>query len=189
MLKGLIVDLAEIALRAAGNAFIESFLGGFGGIFGGGGGGAFSTPTVFTAQGAAFKPGGVMARNIKRYARGGIVDSPEAFAFARGLGVIGEAGPEAILPLARLASGELGVKALLPRAGGEVRPAGTSVTNVFNIDARGAGREGLREVMALIRTLQGEIVQVHRSIPGIALATVLDSRRRGGNIARAFGAR
>ncbi len=34
------------------------------------------------------------------FARGGIVDTPEAFAFARGLGIMGEAGPEAILPLA-----------------------------------------------------------------------------------------
>ncbi len=42
-----------------------------------------------------------MARNIKAFARGGIVDTPEAFAFAEGLGIMGEAGPEAILPLAR----------------------------------------------------------------------------------------
>ncbi len=55
-----------------------------------------------------------MARNIKAFARGGIVDTPEAFAFAHGLGIMGEAGPEAILPLARARSGELGVKALLP---------------------------------------------------------------------------
>ncbi len=60
------------------------------------------------AKGGAFEPGlravqlrqavGVMARNIKAFARGGIVDTPEAFAFADGLGVMGEAGPEAILP-------------------------------------------------------------------------------------------
>ena len=189
VLKGLIVDLAEIALRAAGNAFIESFLSGFGGIFGGGGGGAFSTPTVFTAQGAAFKPGGVMARNIKRYARGGIVDSPEAFAFAHGLGVMGEAGPEAILPLARLASGELGVKALPPRAGGDAPPAGPSVTNVFNIDARSADRQGLRELTAVVRVLAARVEYNERTDAARAINAVLDSRRRGGNIARAFGAR
>ncbi len=63
-----------------------------------------------------------MARNLKAFAQaGGIVDTPEAFAFADGLGVMGEAGPEAILPLARARSGELGVRAMIggrPEAGG-----------------------------------------------------------------------
>ncbi|MEE8500309.1 MAG: hypothetical protein V3S27_07015, partial [Kiloniellales bacterium] len=81
MLKGLIVDLAEIALRAAGNKFLDLILGGLGGLFGPSGPGPGAGPPIRLAQGAAFKPGGVMARNIKRYARGGIVDSPEAFAF------------------------------------------------------------------------------------------------------------
>ena len=61
-----------------------------------------------------------MARNIKEFARGGIVDTPEAFAFARGLGIMGEDGPEAILPLARMSSGELGVLAAMTRVGGDV---------------------------------------------------------------------
>ncbi len=103
VLKGLALDMAEIALKTAGNALLESILGG---LLGGGGPGPLPDPAGFAesftfGRGAAFEPGGVMARNIKAFARGGIVDTPEAFAFARGLGVIGEAGPEAILPLAR----------------------------------------------------------------------------------------
>ena len=118
MLKGLALDMAEIALRAAGNAVLGSILGGlFGGVganaFGGSGvPGAFDALTFgdsgFSpsfAKGAAFAPGSVMARNLKEFARGGIVDTPEAFAFADGLGIMGEAGPEAILPLARARSG------------------------------------------------------------------------------------
>jgi phage-related minor tail protein len=40
---------------------------------------------------------------------GGVYSSPRMFAFANG-GVFGEAGPEAIMPLKRSASGKLGVE-------------------------------------------------------------------------------
>jgi hypothetical protein len=39
-----------------------------------------------------------------------IVDKPTLFAFAKGAGVMGEAGAEAIMPLARTGSGDLGVR-------------------------------------------------------------------------------
>ena len=41
---------------------------------------------------------------------GQIVNSPTAFAFAHGMGLMGEAGPEAIMPLTRMPGGDLGVK-------------------------------------------------------------------------------
>ncbi len=41
-----------------------------------------------------------------------VVNSPTMFAFAKGAGLMGEAGPEAIMPLARAADGSLGVRAL-----------------------------------------------------------------------------
>ncbi len=137
VLKGLIVDLAEIALRAAGNKFLDLILGGLGSLFGAGGGraatagtsipggiGGFAQGAAFgpggrflsLGQGAAFGPGGRFLSLAKGGAfMGAIVDTPTAFRFARGVGVMGEAGPEAVLPLTRLASGELGVKALMPR--------------------------------------------------------------------------
>ncbi len=130
VLKGLALDMAEIALKAAGNALLESILGGLLGGLGGGIGGF--------AKGAAFAHDGVMARNLKEFARGGIVDTPEAFAFAHGLGIMGEAGPEAILPLARARSGELGVRAMIggrPAAGGSGGPA---AIHRFSNDAPGA---------------------------------------------------
>ena len=48
------------------------------------------------------------------FRRGGIIDSPEFFSFARErpVGVAGEAGPEAIIPLARARNGVLGVRQL-----------------------------------------------------------------------------
>lgn len=55
--------------------------------------------------------GGVyQSASLSRYS-GSVVDRPTFFAFARGAGVMGEAGPEAILPLRRGADGKLGVVA------------------------------------------------------------------------------
>jgi len=69
---------------------------------------AFSMPAL-AANGAYFSNG------IAAFARGGIVGSPTLFQFANGgttqTGLMGEAGPEAIMPLSRGAGGKLGVNA------------------------------------------------------------------------------
>jgi len=75
---------------------------------------------LFTATNPAL--GGVTP-----FAKGGVVAAPTYFPMGRGLGVAGEAGPEAILPLTRGSDGRLGVA-----GGGNV-----SVTfNVTATDAR-----------------------------------------------------
>ena len=58
------------------------------------------------AKGAAFGAGRVAA-----FARGGVVDGPTHFPMRGGVGLMGEAGPEAIMPLTRGADGKLGVRA------------------------------------------------------------------------------
>jgi phage-related minor tail protein len=58
------------------------------------------------AKGAAFSSGRVAA-----FARGGVVDGPTHFPMRGATGLMGEAGPEAIVPLARGADGKLGVRA------------------------------------------------------------------------------
>lgn len=73
-----------------------------------------------SARGNVFGPGGVHA-----FAAGGIVSTPTVFPFARGVGLMGEAGPEAIMPLKRGADGKLGVAA----SGGAV-----AVYNSFTIN-------------------------------------------------------
>lgn len=55
--------------------------------------------------------GGVYASPSLSAYSGGVYDSPRVFAFANGIGVFGEAGPEAIMPLKRLSNGKLGVQA------------------------------------------------------------------------------
>lgn len=71
------------------------------------------------AKGGAFSEGRVMP-----FARGGVVAGATEFPMRGGRGVMGEAGPEAILPLARGADGRLGVQ----MAGG-----GQAVTVVMNV--------------------------------------------------------
>lgn len=57
------------------------------------------------ADGAGFAQGRVMP-----FASGGVISGPLSFPMRGGLGLMGEAGPEAILPLARGADGKLGVR-------------------------------------------------------------------------------
>lgn len=65
-------------------------------------------------QGSLAK-GGAFDSGIRMYAKGGmftnsIVDQPTLFKFAKGTGLMGEAGPEAIMPLKRDSQGNLGVR-------------------------------------------------------------------------------
>lgn len=62
-----------------------------------------STPYVPSAKGNVFSGAGISAHS------GTIVNSPTVFPFAKGVGLMGEAGPEAILPLKRNSQGKLGV--------------------------------------------------------------------------------
>jgi lambda family phage tail tape measure protein len=67
-----------------------------------------------SANGNAFGANGIIP-----FAKGGIVNSPTLFPFAKGIGLMGEAGPEAILPLSRGPGGKLGVMA--SGGGGDVQ--------------------------------------------------------------------
>jgi len=71
----------------------------------GAGGGAVGSVPVAVAKGGVFSHG-----NITPFARGGVVSRPTIFPMARGMGLMGEAGPEAVMPLTRLPGGDLGVK-------------------------------------------------------------------------------
>lgn len=69
--------------------------------------------------------GNVFDRGLKKFASGGVVDSPTMFGYGSGKrGLMGEAGPEAILPLKRGSDGKLGVAS----SGG----SSSVVVNVYN---------------------------------------------------------
>lgn len=90
------------------------------------------------AKGGVFAGGG----NVTAFANGGLVGSPSIFGMRGGLGMMGEAGPEAIMPLKRGADGKLGV------AGG-----GGGVTNVYNV-AAGVTRN---ELMTALQLMQQQV--------------------------------
>ena len=60
---------------------------------------------------AGFAKGGVFEAGATPFAAGGIVSAPTYFPMRGGLGLMGEAGPEAVMPLARGPDGRLGVRA------------------------------------------------------------------------------
>ena len=81
-----------------------------------------------------FKNGGAFgSQGVEMFANGGVFNQPTAFQFSRGgapsLGVLGEAGPEAILPLKRGADGRLGVTAANAGGGGAPTALNVSVEN------------------------------------------------------------
>lgn len=139
--QSLLSDLSRIFIRFAMFKLIGSLIPGLGPFLGFKNGGVvkgMTPPTtlpdsvsLIAANGMAF------AKNkIVPYAKGGIVGSPTLFKYASGgadrFGLMGEAGPEAIMPLRRGANGKLGVEA-----------SGSSMGNItVNVDASGSSVQG-----------------------------------------------
>ena len=88
ILKSMVLSLSQSALSAA----LKPLSGLIGSLFA-------------NAKGNVFSGGSVVP-----FADGGIVNSPTLFAMNGGAGLMGEAGPEAIMPLARGADGSLGIR-------------------------------------------------------------------------------
>jgi lambda family phage tail tape measure protein len=104
------------------------------------------------------------ANGVVPFARGGIVNGPTMFPFAKGIGLMGEAGPEAIMPLRRGADGRLGVAA----------SGGAGVNVIVNVDAgssqvQGDGPNANQLGRVIGAAVQAEIVKQQR--PGGLLAT------------------
>lgn len=94
MTMAILEDIARIALRLTITQGLSQAFG-------------FSPTKVDgKAKGDAFSGG-----NVIPFASGGIVTEPTIFPMAKGIGLMGEAGPEAIIPLTRNSDGDLGVSA------------------------------------------------------------------------------
>ena len=78
-------------------------------------GGAISGLFSGFAEGGAFSSG-----RVRAFAKGGVVTGPTTFPMRGGAGLMGEAGAEAIMPLARGPDGRLGVSAEPGRNAGSV---------------------------------------------------------------------
>ncbi|WP_298983489.1 tape measure protein [uncultured Roseibium sp.] len=156
VLKQLALDLAKLIFRATVGKAITNF---FGGLFGGGGGAGGGLLGGLFANGAAFQSGHVVP-----FAKGGaLVSKPTTFPMSGGrTGLMGEAGPEAIMPLSRGSNGKLGVAATGLGAGGgdgqtsNVFSFGDTIINVERGDKDGeevgqeASAEFNRQVMNMV---------------------------------------
>jgi hypothetical protein len=119
VLNRIIDKLIDVALNAAfdggGGRGVGGFLSSIASIF-------TKSPGVPIDESGAFAKGGVFTNSI--------VSSPTLFKFANGTGMMGEAGPEAIMPLKRGANGSLGVQVI----GANDNRASARTTPTININ-------------------------------------------------------
>lgn len=124
-------------INAAFNAAVKPVTDHFGALLGG----VMNSVMPFE-KGGAFSQG-----RVTPFANGGVVNGPVHFPMRGGTGLMGEAGPEAIMPLTRGADGKLGVRS----SGG-----GGSVNVVMNIqtpDAQGFQRSQSQIAAQMSRVL------------------------------------
>jgi hypothetical protein len=99
--------------------------------------------------GPALAKGGVVSRGmLMPFAKGGVVGAPAYFPLGRGLGLMGEQGAEAVMPLARGPDGRLGVRT----GGGGERPVAVTV-NIATPDAESFRRSEAQVSAALARAV------------------------------------
>jgi hypothetical protein len=149
--QNLATRLIDLAFKPIENALINAFSGGGAG---GGGGGFFARLFGF-AKGGAFARGA----EVTAFAQGGVVNRPTLFPFAKGIGLMGEAGPEAILPLRRGKGGRLGVE-MNGEGDAPAAQMSTRIINVLDPSVVGdylATPSGERAILNVIRRNRGAI--------------------------------
>lgn len=113
--NSVLTELQKVLLRAIMVNSLKSagesgWLGSLGGMFSGASASGGSTPSgIYSGLTLNAKGGVYDSADLSKFSNG-IVNSPTMFAFAKGAGLMGEAGPEAIMPLTRTADGSLGVR-------------------------------------------------------------------------------
>jgi phage-related minor tail protein len=97
VLKSLVLRLSDMTLKAALTPLTNGLAGGLQSLLGG-------------LLGGASGPGAGVMPTVTPFATGGVIGAPTWFPLAAGgLGLAGEAGPEAIVPLVRGTDGRLGI--------------------------------------------------------------------------------
>lgn len=135
--RDLASSVAGKALNAAIAPVTNAISGGFTSLFSGIG------SSMGFADGGAFAAG-----RVRAFAQGGVVTGPTLFPMRGATGLMGEAGPEAILPLTRGADGQLGVAAA---SGGGTS---TVVVNISTPDVEGFRRSRSQVSAQLARAVR-----------------------------------
>lgn len=137
VLKSLALDLAKFTLRAAFKPLESAFSNAFSSIFPGGTGVS------------GFASGGVLKNATPiPFAKGGVISSPVTFPLNGRVGLAGEAGAEAILPLRRGADGRLGVAS----QGGGSAPIHVTM-NISTPDVAGFQKSRTQVAAQLVRAV------------------------------------
>ncbi|EMM8313037.1 phage tail tape measure protein [Pseudomonas aeruginosa] len=194
--SSVINDMARIAAQQAATSALSGLLGigasALGGWFGGsvaaGASASGYTGSAYSNWAAMQADGGAWANGVQMFATGGaftnsVVNTPTAFGMSGGrMGVMGEAGPEAILPLARNSDGSLGVR----MAGG--MPAGGNTYNFpLSVDVEVSGVSTSSPVPDVDPMLLGKTVQAVAKTE--VTNAITNGLRPGGSIWRAINGR
>lgn len=141
-LSSALETVAQSMINATYSAAITPVTNHVGGLLAQGVGGMMGNLFPF-ADGAPFSQGRVVP-----FASGGVVSSPTQFPMRGATGLMGEAGPEAIMPLTRGADGKLGVRAAGGGGGGN-----TIVMNISTPDAQSFNRSRSQIAAQMSRAL------------------------------------
>ncbi|WP_236166624.1 phage tail tape measure protein [Pseudomonas juntendi] len=184
--KSILADMVRIETQRAASGLFSSLaslgVSAASAWFGGGASSAGSTqagysPEIIDAWAAARQAdGGAWSNGVQLFANGGaftntIVSTPTAFGMAGGkIGVMGEAGDEAIMPLTRTSGGQLGVMAVGGGSGGTA----ISVSAPVSMVVEDRSSEGMQLDQALLQQNMQKQMQM------AAEKAVADSWRPGG---------
>lgn len=189
-----ISDMARIASQQAASSLLSGLVGlgvsAVGSLFGGGGGNGMAAGSAGAISsnlgasqagyGSAYFPqalGGAWSGGVQLFAKGGaftnsVLSRPTAFGMANGgLGVAGEAGPEAIMPLARGSDGSLGVQVVGGSGGG-------STVVQLNVPVSVSVEDRSADGMELDSTALQQNIQ--QQMQGVAERAIAASWRAGG---------
>ncbi len=156
MARAIIAELYQIYVVKQITGLISSAITGYMGA-------GVSTNSVSGPMQSSVRP------QVRPFADGGVVSRPTEFPMmGGGTGLMGEAGPEAIMPLKRGKNGKLGVQA-------EGGAGDVIIHQNFNFQAN--GDESVKKIIA----------QQAPAIANMTKKQILDDRRRGGQMKQAFG--
>ncbi len=174
-------DLAKMEARIATSKALGMLLDWGMSALGAGAAGAGSTPSgayTSAAENLHFAKGGTVSSPDLSIYSGQILTKPTFFKFAHGGGVAGEAGPEAILPLARDSRGYMGVR--LADKGGKQQLPPIQITVTQHVDQRGTDQ---KDQAAAQRNNQ-QLAKMMSDMIDIKINQTLDNAMRpGGKLA------